>query len=238
MQSIGKRDEKSTIKSYSFRTKIYNHRRPENCVEVLQNGFDQDGVYTIFIGTHGTLEAPAYCRQKIGGGGWQVIQQRSLQTPYIQPLMNDYVNGFGRADSDFWIGLDNMAVLTEKPQELLIYIRDIYGAEQLARYSSVTIGSRDENYVIQIGEKIDGDIEDDWTMINGQKFGNFDHNRPLQCIDPLAYGWWHLPSCQNPNFNIFMGRQRSIVRRVSPDGTVDDIVVAEAAMMIRPPKNS
>lgn len=27
MQSIGKRDEKSTIKSYSFRTKIYNHRR-------------------------------------------------------------------------------------------------------------------------------------------------------------------------------------------------------------------
>lgn len=119
LQSIGKGDEKSTIKSYSFRTKIYNHRRyffiltkndltllrPENCVEVLQNGFDQDGVYTIFIGSHGTLEAPAYCRQKIAGGGWQVIQQRSLQTPYIQPLMNDYVEGFGRADSDFWIGL-------------------------------------------------------------------------------------------------------------------------------------
>ena len=35
-----------------------------------------------------------------------------------------------------------------------------------------------------------------------------------------------------------MGRQRPIVRRVSPDGSVDDIVVAEAAMMIRPPKNS
>ena len=27
LQSIGKGDEKSTIKSYNFRTKIYNHRR-------------------------------------------------------------------------------------------------------------------------------------------------------------------------------------------------------------------
>ena len=84
---------------------------------------------------------------------------------------------------------DTMAVLTEKPQELLIYIRDIYGAEQISRYTSVTIGPKVENYVIQIGEKIDGDIEEDWTMISGQQFGNFDHNRPLECIDPLAYGW-------------------------------------------------
>ena len=81
-------------------------------MEVLQNGFDQDGVYTIFIGSHGTLESPAYCRQKIAGGGWQVIQQRSLQTPYIQPLMNDYVEGFGRADSDFWIGLGEKIRIT------------------------------------------------------------------------------------------------------------------------------
>ena len=47
---------------------------------------------------------------------------------------------------------------------------------------------------------------------------------------------WHLPSCQNPNFNIFMGRQRPIVRRINPGGVVEDIAVAEAAMMIRPPQ--
>ena len=82
-----------------------------------------------------------------------------------------------------------MSILTEKPKELLIYIRDIYGAEQIARYSSVKVASKEDYYVIQIGKKLDGDIEDDWTMMNGRPFGNFDHNRPLSCIDPLAYGW-------------------------------------------------
>ena len=82
-----------------------------------------------------------------------------------------------------------MSVLTKKPKELLIYIRDIYGAEKIARYSSVQIAPKEKKYEINIGEKVDGDIEDDWTMISGQPFGNFDYNRPLQCMDPLAYGW-------------------------------------------------
>lgn len=82
-----------------------------------------------------------------------------------------------------------MSILTEKPKELLIYIRDIYGAEQIARYSSVKVASKEDDYVIHIGKKMDGDIEDDWTMLNGRPFGNFDHKRPLSCIDPLAYGW-------------------------------------------------
>ena len=51
-------------------------------IKVLKNGYDQDGIYTIFIGRKLT-EHHAYCKQRIEGGGWQVIQQRLYQGLFL-----------------------------------------------------------------------------------------------------------------------------------------------------------
>ena len=50
-----------------------------------KNGYDQDGIYTIFIGKRLT-ESHAYCKQQLHGGGWQVIQQRLYQGKYLQEI--------------------------------------------------------------------------------------------------------------------------------------------------------
>ena len=52
-----------------------------------KNGYDQDGIYTIFIGKRLT-ESHAYCKQQLHGGGWQVIQQRLYQGTYTKDRAN------------------------------------------------------------------------------------------------------------------------------------------------------
>ena len=103
-----------------------------------KNGYDQDGIYNVFIGPQLT-ESHAYCKQRIHDGGWQVIQQRLYQEPYQIPLMSQYQKGFGRADGDYWIGLDSMAQITAIPHELLIQIRDRFGYTMEIRYAFIRV---------------------------------------------------------------------------------------------------
>ena len=110
--------------------------------QVKKNGYDQDGIYTIFIGKT-LIEHHAYCKQQMHGGGWQVIQQRLYQEPYTRPLMASYVKGFGRADGDYWIGLDTMAEITRIPHELLIQIRDRFGYTMEIHYAFIRINPRE-----------------------------------------------------------------------------------------------
>jgi len=53
--------------------------------------------------------------------------------------MREYVRGFGRADGDYWIGLDKMAMITTIPHELLVQIRDRYGHIMEIQYSFIRI---------------------------------------------------------------------------------------------------
>ena len=142
----------------------YSHVNPILLVQVRRNGYDEDGLYTIFIGKQ-LVETLAYCKQKVFDGGWQVIQQRMLQFPYTRPIMRDYVNGFGRPDGDFWIGLDSMATITAIPHELLIMIRDRFGRELFAHYAFVRINTAELGYAMQLGEQIDGELPDEWTRL-------------------------------------------------------------------------
>ena len=202
---------------------------------MARNGYDEDGVYTIFIGKQ-QREALAYCKQKILGGGWQVIQQRMLQLAYQRPLMADYVRGFGRADGDFWIGLETMAEITSIPHELLITIRDKYGKEMMVHYAFVQINKSDLDYSISIGEKLSGDLPDEFSPLNNQKFTAFDHERLSNCDDS---GWWHTEPCStHANFNIQMGEGNPRVVYPNIKGYDTEFEVAEAAMLIRPIRKS
>ena len=65
--------------------------------------------------------------------------EKTLKEPYTKPLMREYVRGFGRADGDYWIGLDKMAMITTIPHELLVQIRDRYGHIMEIQYSFIRI---------------------------------------------------------------------------------------------------
>ena len=60
--------------------------------------------------------------------------------------MSQYQKGFGRADGDYWIGLDAMAQITAIPHELLIQIRDRFGYTMEIRYAFIRINPAEFGY--------------------------------------------------------------------------------------------
>ena len=56
------------------------------------------------------------CDMETDGGGWIVIQQRNAHVERVNFTRNweDYENGFGDLDGEFWIGLRNIHQLTNQ----------------------------------------------------------------------------------------------------------------------------
>ena len=55
----------------------------------------------------------ARCDMVTDGGGWMVIQRRIVNGDVnFTRDWNDYVNGFGDLNGEFWYGLDNIHYLT------------------------------------------------------------------------------------------------------------------------------
>ena len=51
------------------------------------------------------------CDMETDGGGWIVIQRRTSNgTVNFTRKWDDYVNGFGDLDGEFWIGLNNIYI--------------------------------------------------------------------------------------------------------------------------------
>ena len=96
-----------------------------------------------------------------------------------------------------------MATITSLPHELLIYLRDRFGHEFYAHYAFVRINAAEMNYAIQLGEKVGGQLPDEWSDINQMAFAAFDHQGETQCNE--MSGWWHTRGCRSVNLNIQMG---------------------------------
>ena len=61
------------------------------------------------------------CDMETDGGGWIVIQRRVAQgTVNFYRNWEDYENGFGDLDTEFWIGLGNIYELTNNEEVDLI----------------------------------------------------------------------------------------------------------------------
>ena len=59
----------------------------------------------------------ARCDMETDGGGWIVIQRRITNgTANFYRNWEDYENGFGDLNGEFWIGLRNMHELTTKQE--------------------------------------------------------------------------------------------------------------------------
>ena len=57
------------------------------------------------------------CDMETDGGGWIVIQRRITNgTVNFYRNWEDYVNGFGDLDGEFWIGLNNIYQLTNQQE--------------------------------------------------------------------------------------------------------------------------
>ncbi|XP_058123413.1 angiopoietin-related protein 2-like [Anopheles ziemanni] len=132
------------------------------------------------------------CDQEYGSGGWTVIQYRFDGSVNFYRGWQEYKNGFGSLESEFWLGLDRIFQLTaSKPLELVVLVVDVNGVSTFAKYDHFEIGDDSQGYVLKSVGAYSGTAGDELTDLVGQKFTTLDIDSEIFEICAYTGGWWH-----------------------------------------------
>ncbi|ETN67352.1 hypothetical protein AND_000841 [Anopheles darlingi] len=109
----------------------------------------ESGVYFIRV-NNDSAPFPVYCQLDKFEGGWIVVQNRFDGSVDFYRNWDEYRDGFGEVDKEFWLGLERIHQLTSaRKHELVIEIKDFRGNYGYARYSVFKIGSEKEQYMLK-----------------------------------------------------------------------------------------
>ncbi|XP_048105451.1 microfibril-associated glycoprotein 4-like [Alosa alosa] len=177
---------------------------PLDCSEIhSQDPTKPSGVYTIFPGGP-VSPLQVYCDMETDGGGWTVFQRRLDGSVNFNRPWDHYKNGFGNKDGEYWLGLDNIVLLTmRKRNELRVDMEDWDGGKVYAQYTSFSVDPETFGYTLRVGSYVDGGAGDDLTYHNGMKFTTYDKDQDLHgdnCAKILLGAFWY-NACHyaNPN---------------------------------------
>ncbi|XP_066279362.1 angiopoietin-related protein 7-like isoform X1 [Branchiostoma lanceolatum] len=157
-----------------------------------------------------------YCDQTTQGGGWTVIQRRVDGSVNFFRNWTDYRDGFGDLNDEFWLGNENLYIITsQKTYRLRIELEDWDGVRKYAEYSFMSVDSEIENYRLKLGAYT-GNAGDSmsatntthgWDIfkrnLNNMTFSTKDRdndNSLDSCARLYKGGWWY-NSCYNANLN-------------------------------------
>ncbi|XP_049532876.1 angiopoietin-1-like [Anopheles darlingi] len=152
------------------------------------------GLYSI-RGENQSYSFAAFCEQEIFNGGWMVIQHRFDGVLDFDRNWKDYRNGFGDADGEHWLGLQQVYQFTkEQDCELLVELKDFDGTYKYARYDLFGIGSETEQYRLKtLGEHY-GTAGDSLISNKGMQFSTPDRDNDnisnYECAVKSRAGWW------------------------------------------------
>ncbi|XP_071118307.1 microfibril-associated glycoprotein 4-like [Haliotis cracherodii] len=174
-----------------------------DCSEIQANiASAADGAYTI-TPPDGKSPIRAYCDRTHNGGGWTVIQRRLDGSENFYRTWNEYKDGFGDLEGEYWLGNENIWRITHGRQfELRIDLENFEGEHGYALYQHFSIGSVMEHYALHISG-FSGDRGDSMQNHNGQAFSA--HDRDLDsdsnsCAQDHRGGWWY-NECLYSNLN-------------------------------------
>ncbi|XP_045156941.2 microfibril-associated glycoprotein 4-like [Mercenaria mercenaria] len=160
----------------------------------------KSGVYVLQNGLR------VYCDQVTDGGGWTVFQRRKDGSVDFERKWADYKAGFGDLEGEFWLGNDNIHLLTATGNhELRIDMEDFEGNKAYAKYRSFRIKSESDNYAIEVSG-YSGDAGDSLiNMHNGREFSTTDSDNDWyteNCAKNYRGAWWY-SNCHDSNLNGF-----------------------------------
>ncbi|XP_053967516.1 uncharacterized protein LOC128868924 [Anastrepha ludens] len=217
-----------------------------SCVDLLNAGMRQSGVFYLQIRGTTYWFLKVFCEQEVSDGGWTVIQRRD---DFGEPRENfnrdwaDYKNGFGDPAKEFWLGNENIYMLTNNEDYALrVELEDFEGNKRYAQYSHFKIHSEADYYKLEIDgyEGNAGDsLNDPWYGSNNSPFSTYnrDNDRSsLNCASMLKGGWWW-KSCGRGLNGLYLHDPQDLTAR---QGIVWfrwrgwDYTLKKATMMIRP----
>ncbi|XP_049548191.1 angiopoietin-1-like [Anopheles darlingi] len=162
------------------------------CRNVMSN---VSGVYLISVNNDST-PFKVYCEMEKFEGGWIVVQHRFDGSVDFYRNWNEYREGFGQLDSEFWLGLERMHQLTTaRKHELVVEMKDFEGNYGYTRYSSFQVASESKQYELTVGSH-SGTAGDGWASYhNGTKFStkDRDNDENYGTHHAVSYegGWWY-----------------------------------------------
>ncbi|MGH0162367.1 UNVERIFIED_CONTAM: hypothetical protein FKN15_046579 [Acipenser sinensis] len=173
-----------------------------NCKQLLQRGHTISGWYTIF--TDSCKAVRVLCDMDTNGGGWVVFQRRMDGSVDFYRNWESYKNGFGKQQSEFWLGNENIHMLTQNGnEEFRVDLEDFDGKKTHATYKSFKLAGESELYKLHLGAFLGGPAGDSLTFHNDQPFSTFDKdndNGSLNCAVTVSGAWWY-QACYYSNLN-------------------------------------
>ena len=143
----------------------------------------------------------AYCDME---GNWTVFQRRFNGAVPFYRNWTEYVNGFGVARGEYWMGLKHLYCMssTYPGTKLRVELGDWEGNSYYAEYSQFVVGDGSTNYRMNV-LGYSGDAGDKLSYHSGQMFTTYDQDhdkRRGNCAVLTRGGWWY-NSCHSANLN-------------------------------------
>ena len=190
---------------------------PNDCTEIFVKGNASSGIYQInphFQGLyHSNTSRPTpvnvYCDMDSDGGGWTVFQRRYSGVVDFYRDWEDYRQGFGYVDGEYWLGLQNLHLLTSTSAqyELRVDLQDFNGDRAYAKYNSFHIGEERLFFRLFLGE-YEGTAGDALTIHSYKNFSTKDQDHDssdIHCSQEVSGAWWY-SHCHDSNLNgLYMG---------------------------------
>ncbi|XP_053472346.1 microfibril-associated glycoprotein 4-like [Ictalurus furcatus] len=178
---------------------------PIDCQDIFNNGSIHSGVYTIYPGGPKS-PLKVYCDMGCAEnddpqeGKWTVFQRRMDGTVNFYRPWEQYRNGFGDASGEYWLGLENLCLMTSREKhELRVDMEDFEHSKVYAIYSSFYVAPDSERYKLHVNGYIDGGAGDSLSYHNGKQFATFDKDIN-NCALTYEGGFW-LDNCHHANPN-------------------------------------
>jgi len=183
----------------------------KGCADMLYAGFNHSDVYT--ISPDRRTDMKVFCDQETDNGGWIVFQRRVDASVSFHRTWEDYKRGFGNPKGNFWLGNDNIHLITSSSKvSLRIDLEDWSGKRVFARYENFKIGKENSRYQISVSE-YNGTSGDSLSYHNNMMFSTRDVDndnwKTGSCSNDLSGGWW-FNDCHNSNLNgKFLGNTKA-----------------------------
>ncbi|KAG7164997.1 angiopoietin-related protein 7-like [Homarus americanus] len=125
-----------------------------DCDGLYQQGMVESGVYTIFPACS-QIGVSVLCQihEEPGNYAWTVILSRRRQTPQVDFARNwqDYKNGFGDPDGEYWLGNDNIHALTGGGSyHLRLEATNLEGEKRFAEWEHFSVAHEDFQYRLRL----------------------------------------------------------------------------------------
>ncbi|XP_019624215.1 PREDICTED: fibrinogen-like protein 1 [Branchiostoma belcheri] len=139
------------------------------------------------------------------GGGWTVIQRRLDGSVPFNKNWEEYKQGFGNKNGEYWLGNENIHRLTtQKGYRLRVDVMDWGKNTRYAEYDTFRVSGESDQYRLSLSG-YSGNAGDDMTGLNGEKFSTVDRDNDSwssgDCSQQYGQAGWWFDGCSASNLN-------------------------------------